>query len=85
MSTVKILYFDKKSIFTIDFSFLFKILLDSFPGSELRFIEMDEEYKLLCAEEHQFDMIFIKTRFMIFEDNNRREDLEDLVIQLGIK
>jgi hypothetical protein len=85
MKVIKVLYFDKKSIFTIDFSALFKILFDAFPYSEVRFIEMNEECKTLCSEYCEFDIIAIKKRVMIFEEDDRREDLEDLIIQLGMK
>lgn len=85
MKTIKILYFDKKSIFTIDLVFLFKTLLDIFPNSDINLVEMNEEFKFLCSEQHAFGITSIKKRLMIFEDNIRREDLENLVIQRGTK
>jgi hypothetical protein len=85
MKVVTVLYFDKKSIFTVDLPVLFKTLFDAFPDSEMKFIEMNEEYKSLSSEHHEFGMVAIKKRLIIFEENNRREDLEDLVIRLGMK
>lgn len=85
MKVVTVLYFDKRSIFTIDLPVLFKTLLDAFPDSEIRFVEMNEEHKLLCSGHHEFGMVAIKKRLIIFEENNRREDLENMVIQLGMK
>lgn len=85
MTVVTVLYFDRRSIFTVDLPVLFKILFDTFPDSEMRFVEMNEEYKSICSERQQLDMLAIKKRLIILEETNRREDLEDLVIQLGMK
>jgi hypothetical protein len=56
-----------------------------FPDSEIRVIEMNEEYKTLSSEHLDHGIVAIKNRLIIFEDNNRREDLEELVIYLGMK
>jgi len=85
MKVITVMYFDRRLIFTIDLPVLFKTLFDAFPDFEMRFAEMNEEYKSLCSELQQLGIVAIKKRVIIFEGSNRREDLEDLVIQLGMK
>ena len=85
MKVITVLYFNKRSLFTIDLPVLFKILFDAFSDVEMKFVEMNEECKLLCSEHHELGMVAIKKRLIIFEGDNRRADLEDLVIRLGMK
>jgi hypothetical protein len=85
MRVISILYFSRRSIFTIDLPTVFRILFDAFPDSELRFVEMNEEYKALCSDVSELGMVAINKRLMVFEGDNRREDLEYSIIHLGQK